>query len=98
MAPTSSGPSVKGNPAVPKKDRRGDLLCILLLGILTAAYFWRCLFTSAVLLPTDIVLRLQPWRSYSPQLFPEFQRIYNPLLDIILLFYPWRVFAARAMA
>ena len=66
--------------------------------MLTIAFFWRCLFTSAVFLPTDLVLRLQPWRAYSHDLFPDFRIVYNPLLDAVLLFYPWRVFAARTMA
>lgn len=50
-----------------------------------------------MLLPADVCLRLQPWRTYASTLFPGFQRIYNPLLDPILLFFPWRVFAARSL-
>lgn len=73
------------------------MACLSLLAGLTAAFYWRCLFTAAVFLPTDLCLRLQPWRAYSRQLFPEFERVYNPLLDAILLFYPWRVLAARAI-
>ncbi|MBI3946276.1 MAG: YfhO family protein [Armatimonadetes bacterium] len=78
--------------------RSSDVLCLGALALLTALFFWRCLFTDAVLLPTDVVLRLQPWRAYSHALFPDWERIYNPLLDVILLYYPWRVLAARAMA
>lgn len=80
------------------QDRRLDTLCLGVLTGLTALFFWRCLFTDAVLLPTDVVLRLQPWRQYSHSLFPDWKRIYNPLLDVILLYYPWRVLAARAIA
>ncbi|MDH7570401.1 MAG: hypothetical protein QHJ73_12545, partial [Armatimonadota bacterium] len=70
---------------------------MLVLAALTATFYWRTLFTDAVFLPADVVLRLQPWREYSRALFPSWQHIYNPLLDAVLLFYPWRVLAARAI-
>lgn len=50
-----------------------------------------------MLLPADLCLLLQPWRSYSRALFPDFRQAYNPLLDAILLFFPWRLFAARSI-
>lgn len=78
-------------------ERARDAACLGVLAALTGAFFWRALFTGAVLLPADILLRLQPWRLYSYHQFPEFRRIYNPLLDAVLLFFPWRVFAARSI-
>jgi len=69
-----------------------------LLLALVVVYFWEPLLTHRVLLPTDICLRLQPWRCYSRELFPEFHNIANPLLDVILSFVPWRMTMVREMS
>lgn len=65
--------------------------------VLLVLLFFHKVFEGKILLPADISLRLQPWRSYSPLLFPHFQRVYNPLLDVILYFYPWRVLLERSL-
>ncbi|MCC6445524.1 MAG: YfhO family protein [Armatimonadetes bacterium] len=89
-------PVPPSDPAVPNRRREDALALLLLLG-LVIAFFWEPIFTRLVLLPTDICLRLQPWRAYSKELFPDFTRLRNPLLDVILSFVPWRMYMAREM-
>ncbi|MBC7326646.1 YfhO family protein [bacterium] len=68
----------------------------LLILLLVLIFFYK-VFQGNVLLPADLSLRLQPWRSYSFSLFPEFRKVYNPLLDVILYFYPWRVLLEKSL-
>lgn len=75
---------------------RKHILCLLLLLLLVFVFFYK-VFEGNILLPADLSLRLQPWRSYSPTLFPSFHRVYNPLLDVILYFYPWRVLLEQSL-
>ncbi len=72
------------------------ILCILLLFLLVLVFFYK-VFEGNILLPADLSLRLQPWRNYSPTLFPSFRKVYNPLLDTILYFYPWRVLLEKSL-
>ncbi|MGB9606910.1 MAG: hypothetical protein ACPL7E_00080 [bacterium] len=69
---------------------------IVILLSLVLLFFYK-VFAGMVLLPADLSLRLQPWRSYSHLLFPSFRKVYNPLLDVILYFYPWRVLLERSL-
>lgn len=75
---------------------RKNILCFIFLIFLVLVFFNK-VFQGKVLLPADLCLRIQPWRSYSPFLFPDFRKVYNPLLDVILYFYPWRVLLERSL-
>ncbi|HID08558.1 MAG TPA: hypothetical protein EYP10_15590, partial [Armatimonadetes bacterium] len=43
-------------------------------------------------LPADLLLVMTPWRYHARDLFPEYQRVHAPLLDVIQQYYPWRKF------
>ncbi len=64
------------------------------LALLAVAYFWPVLGGGKVLWPADMVNQMQPWRSIPD--WPQ-ARPYNPLLDPIQQFWPWRKFAASWM-
>lgn len=68
----------------------------LVLLFLVLIFFYK-VFEGKILLPADLSERIQPWRSYAPLLFPSFRKVYNPLLDVILYFYPWRVLLERSL-
>ncbi|MBC7329361.1 hypothetical protein H5T88_03280 [bacterium] len=75
---------------------RRNLFYLILLFLLVLLFFYK-IFAGNVLLPADLSLRIQPWRSYSHSLFPDFQKVYNPLLDVTLYFYPWRVLLEQSL-
>ncbi|MFQ5808774.1 MAG: hypothetical protein ACE5JM_04055, partial [Armatimonadota bacterium] len=60
------------------------------------AFLWPVLFGGKVLLPADMLLRMEPWRHYAAEV-PEIGRLQNPMLDPIQQYYPWRTYAARTV-
>jgi hypothetical protein len=60
------------------------------------AFLWSVLFGGKVLLPADMLLRMEPWRHYAAEV-PEIGWVQNPMLDPIQQYYPWRTYAARTV-
>ncbi|MBI3921199.1 MAG: hypothetical protein HY318_07255 [Armatimonadetes bacterium] len=75
--------------------RQKDRLCLAVLVCLPALFLYKVVFLGKVLLPADLVLLMSPWKHYAAERFPEFHRAYNPMLDVIQQYYPWRLFAAE---
>jgi hypothetical protein len=53
-------------------------------------------FTGKVMLPADLCLLMLPWKSLQSQ-FPDFHRAYNPMLDPIQQYLPWRIYAVESL-
>ena len=71
--------------------RARDYLPFVLLALLTVGFFYPVLFQGKVFLPADLLAKMQPWKSMDIPL-PKYP--YNPILDAIQAFYPWRRFSA----
>ena len=56
--------------------KKGDLLSILFLALLTLLFFGRVVFYGRVLLPLDMVFSAEPWQSESPD--PSTRPAWNP--------------------
>jgi len=87
-------------PRVPDRaasigPRRMCLAALAILIVVPALLLSRSLFTSRVMLPADMLLLMEPWRSEARGLVPGFQRPQNPMLDPIQQQLPWRTHAAR---
>ncbi|MCS6859459.1 MAG: hypothetical protein NZT92_03960, partial [Abditibacteriales bacterium] len=78
-------------------ERQKDALALLLILLLAVAFLHKVVFTRGVFLPADLLLVMNPWRHYARELFPDFERVQNPLLDVIQQYYPWRLYAVRAL-
>jgi hypothetical protein len=89
-------PDRHNRPPASRRARVRDLRCIALLAVLVCAFLWPVLFTNRVLLPADMLLRMEPWRRYGSQ-FPEIGELQNPMLDPIQQYYPWRTYAAATI-
>jgi len=59
------------------------------------AFCWP-VFAGRIMLPADMSLLMLPWRSLRDQ-FPWFQRPYNPMLDPIQQYLPWRIYAVESV-
>ncbi len=59
------------------------------------AFCWP-VFTGKVMLPADLCLLMLPWKSLQSQ-FPDFHRAYNPMLDPIQQYLPWRIYAVESL-
>ena len=64
----------------------------------SGAWRWRSPGSTTIgdraLLPTDLYLRMQPWRAHARE-FNAPAQVSNPILDAVQQFYPWRLYAAR---
>lgn len=78
-------------------ERQKDALALLLILPLAVAFLHKVVFTNGVFLPADLLLVMNPWRHYARELFPDFERVQNPLLDVIQQYYPWRLYAVRTL-
>jgi len=61
-----------------------------------ACVFCWPVFTGKVMLPADLCLLMLPWKSLQSQ-FPDFHRAYNPMLDPIQQYLPWRIYAVESL-
>ena len=78
-------------------ERQKDALAILLILLLAIVFLHKVVFTGGVFLPADLLLVMNPWRLYARELFPDFERVQNGLLDVIQQYYPWRLYAVRTL-
>ncbi len=69
---------------------------MLFIAAVAFSVTWQVTLGDRALLPTGFYLRIQPWRAHA-QRFPEFDRPENPILDAVQQFYPWRLYASRAV-
>lgn len=76
-------------------SRRKDHLCLAFLVALAVLFLYRVVFMGKALLPADVLLLMTPWRHHAAEKFPEFHQAWNPMLDVIQQYYPWRQFAAQ---
>jgi len=86
---------------IPDAPRRlawkADALSCAFLVVLSLLFLYQVAFQGKVLLPADLLLLMPPWKAHARQMFPDFHRVYNPMLDVIQQYYPWRLFAAEWM-
>ena len=59
------------------------------------AFCWP-VFLGRIMLPADVCLLMLPWRALQSQ-FPDFHRVYNPMLDPIQQYLPWRIYAVESL-
>ncbi|NCO32404.1 MAG: hypothetical protein AUJ92_19885 [Armatimonadetes bacterium CG2_30_59_28] len=71
-----------------------DAVCCFLLIVLSVIFLHKVVFLGKVLLPADLLLLMPPWKSHAAEMFPDFHRVYNPMLDVIQQYYPWRLFSS----
>lgn len=77
-------------------DRRQDLLALAFIAAVALAVTWQVTVGPRALLPTELYLRIQPWRAHAAE-FPDAEPVTNPILDAVQQFYPWRLHAARVV-
>lgn len=70
---------------------------VLLLWLVAALYLTPSLLLARVPLPADVLLLQPPWSAYAEQ-FGWFEKVHNPVLDVIEQYYPWRAFAGQELA
>lgn len=78
-------------------SRTATITALAVLVLAPALLLSRSLFTPRVMLPADMLLLMEPWRSEARGLVPGFQRPQNPMLDPIQQQLPWRTHAAREL-
>ncbi|MFW5866566.1 MAG: hypothetical protein ACOCX2_02045 [Armatimonadota bacterium] len=76
--------------------RRADLLAFAFIAAVALAVTWQVTVGPRALLPTELYLRIQPWRAHAGE-FPDAEPVTNPILDAVQQFYPWRLYASRAV-
>ncbi|MFO7948526.1 MAG: YfhO family protein, partial [Armatimonadota bacterium] len=72
---------------------RKDLAALGVIVAVALVILWPVTFGDRVLLPADLLLRMEPWRAHAEEY--GFERVQNPILDPIQQHYPWRKFAAE---
>jgi hypothetical protein len=64
--------------------------------VLSACAFCWPVFAGRLMLPADMCLLMLPWKALQSQ-FPGFHRAYNPMLDPIQQYLPWRIYAVESL-
>jgi hypothetical protein len=67
---------------------------LIILGA-ACAFCWP-VFAGRIMLPADMCLLMLPWRALQSH-FPDFHRPYNPMLDPIQQYLPWRIYAVESV-
>ncbi len=70
-----------------------DLAALGFLAAVALVVLWPVTLGNKVLLPADLLLRMEPFRAHAREY--DFERVQNPILDPIQQHYPWRKFAAQ---
>ncbi len=70
-----------------------DLAALGFLAAVALVVLWPVTLGEKVMLPTDLLLRMEPWHAHASEY--GFERVQNPILDAVQQFYPWRRFAAQ---
>ncbi len=76
--------------------RRADVLALAFIAAVALAVTWQVTVGARALLPTELYLRIQPWRAHADE-FPDAEPVQNPILDAVQQFYPWRLHASRVV-
>ncbi len=71
-----------------------DLRALAFVWAVAVAVTWQTTIGDRALLPTDLYLRMQPWRAHAQEFAPT-EGVSNPILDAVQQFYPWRLYASR---
>lgn len=93
--PTAEASSTSYAAPMPWSHR--DWTALFALVALAALFLCKVLFLGQCLLPSDLLLLMSPWREHARELFPQFHQVYNPMLDVIQQYYPWRQFWAESV-
>lgn len=75
-------------------DRR-DIAALGVIVVVAMAVLWPVTVGDKVLLPADLLLRMEPWHAYAGEY--DFDRVQNPILDPIQQHFPWRKLAGEQM-
>lgn len=70
-----------------------DVAALGFLAAVALVVLWPVTLGDKVLLPADLLLRMEPFRAHAREY--DFERVQNPILDAIQQFYPWRKFAGE---
>ncbi len=76
------------------RTTRPDLAALAFVWAVALVVTWQTTLGDRALLPTDLYLRMQPWRAHAHE-FAAAERMSPPILDAVQQFYPWRLHAAR---
>lgn len=77
-----------------RRDLYPDLAALAFIWGVALVLTWPTTFGERALLPTDLYLRMQPWRAHAHE-FDAPAQVSNPILDAMQQFYPWRLHASR---
>lgn len=77
-----------------RRDLRPDLAALAFIWAVALSLTWQTTIGDRALLPTDLYLRMQPWRAHARE-FDAPAQVSNPILDAMQQFYPWRLYASR---
>lgn len=80
------------------RDLHKEIGCVVLLIVLAVGFFWQAALTGRVLLPADVILAMRPWKGYGHEYFPEVLQAETPLIDPVIMFYPWRAQVKQTIA
>ncbi len=81
-------------PARRARLARADLVALSFIWAVAFVLTWQTTVGDRALLPTDLYLRIQPWRAHAAR-FEAPPRVSMPVLDAVQQFYPWRLYASR---
>ena len=73
--------------------RKADAAALGFLALVALVVLWPVTLGDRVLLPADLLLRMEPFRAHAAEY--GFERVQNPMLDPIQQHWPWRKFAAE---
>ncbi len=80
--------------ASPPGNLSRHLLPLAIIWLLALLYLAPSLFFNKVPLPVDVLLLEPPWKAHVAE-FPWFHKAYNPVLDVLEEYYPWREFGRK---
>ncbi|HCU37266.1 MAG TPA: hypothetical protein DGT21_18050 [Armatimonadetes bacterium] len=74
---------------------RGDVGALCAIAAVALLILWPVTLGDRVLIPADLLLRMEPWHAYARE--HGFERVQNPILDPIQQHYAWRKFAGEQL-
>ncbi len=74
---------------------RSDVAALGVIAAVALLVLWPVTLGDRVLLPADLLLRMEPWHAYARE--HDFTRVQNPILDPIQQHYAWRKFAGEQL-
>jgi len=74
---------------------RGDVGALGAIAAVALLILWPVTLGDRVLIPADLLLRMEPWHAYARE--HGFERVQNPILDPIQQHYAWRKLAGEQL-